>query len=86
MFSWIGDVAFFVRGTTADQIDGGAVIEVTDAAKATAAFGKLVGLAAHAGGINAQPVKIDGRRGRVRALRRPARRSRSWSRAARTGP
>ena len=28
VFSWIGDVAFFVRGTSMDTVDGGVVIEV----------------------------------------------------------
>ena len=60
VFSWIGDVAFFVRGTSVNDVDGGAVIEITDSAKATAAFGKLIGLLRTRGGINAQPVKIDG--------------------------
>ena len=36
------------------------VIEVTDAAKAKTAFGKLVGLAQSRGGVPATPVKVDG--------------------------
>ena len=60
VFSWIGDVAFFARGTTVDSIEGGAVIEVTDPAKAEAAFGKLVGLAQSRGGAQATPIEIDG--------------------------
>ncbi len=60
VFSWIGDVAFFARGTSPDQIDGGAVIEVTDAAKAKAAFGKLVGVAQSRGGVSAKPLKLQG--------------------------
>ncbi len=32
VFSWVGDVAFFVRGDTLDTVDGGAVIQVTDEA------------------------------------------------------
>jgi hypothetical protein len=51
VFSWIGDVAFFVRGTTMDSIEGGAVIEVTDSGKAKAAFGKLLGLAQTRGAV-----------------------------------
>ncbi len=60
VFSWIGDVAFFVRGTSPDAIDGGAVIEVTDQDKAKAAFGKLVGVLQARGGVNARPVSVKG--------------------------
>jgi len=60
VFSWIGDVAFFARGTTMDTIEGGAVIEVTDAEKAEAAFPKLIGLAQTQGDVPARPVRIDG--------------------------
>ena len=60
VFSWIGDVAFFARGTTMDSIEGGAVIQVTDPAKAKAAFGKLIGLAQSRGGAPAKAIKIEG--------------------------
>ena len=60
VFSWIGDVAVFARGTDMSSIDGGLVIEVTDAAKAKEAFPKLVGLAQSQGDVPAKPVKIDG--------------------------
>jgi hypothetical protein len=60
VFSWIGDIAVFARGTTMDSIEGGLVIEVTDAAKAKAAFPKLVGLAQSQGGVRARAVQIDG--------------------------
>jgi Protein of unknown function (DUF3352) len=60
VFSWIGDVAVFVRGTDVANVDGGAVIGITDKAKATAAFGKLIGLLRTRGGVNAQPVKVPG--------------------------
>jgi hypothetical protein len=60
VFSWIGDVAFFVRGTTENTVDGGAVIEVTDDERAKAAFGKLIGLAQSRGGVKAKPVSIPG--------------------------
>ena len=60
VFSWIGDVAFFARGTTMDTIEGGVVIEVTDADKAKAAFPKLIGLAQSQGDVPARPVKVDG--------------------------
>jgi hypothetical protein len=60
VFSWIGDVAFFARGTTMDTLEAGAVIEVTDAEKAKAAFPKLIGLAQSQGDVSARPVRIDG--------------------------
>jgi Protein of unknown function (DUF3352) len=60
VFSWIGDVAFFARGTTKDTIEGGAVIEVTDSDAAKAAFPKLIGLAQSQGDVAARPVRIDG--------------------------
>ena len=60
VFSWVGDIAFFARGTTMDAIDGGAVIEVTDPGRAEAAFGKLIGLAQSRGGVSARPVEVEG--------------------------
>ena len=42
------------------RVDGGAVIQITDKAKATSAFGKLIGLLRTQGGTDARPVKIDG--------------------------
>jgi hypothetical protein len=60
VFSWIGDVAFFVRGESRETIDGGVVIQVTDEAAATSAFGKLVGLIQSRGGVPAEPVEVDG--------------------------
>ena len=75
VFSWIGDVAFFARGTTRTSIEGGAVIEVTDPAKAKAAFGKLVGLAQSRGGVPDEADADRGRRDRRSRPRCPARRS-----------
>jgi hypothetical protein len=60
ILSWIGDVAFFVRGDTVQTIDGGVVIQVTDSAKAEKGFNKLIGLLQSAGGVSAKPVSIDG--------------------------
>ena len=60
VFSWVGDVAVFARGTTMDALDGGVVIEVTDPEKAKTAFGKLIGLAQSRAGVTARPVKIEG--------------------------
>jgi hypothetical protein len=61
VLSWIGDVAFFVRGDSPATLDGGAVIQVTDSDKAAKGFGKLAGLLqAAAGGVRVQPVTIKG--------------------------
>ena len=60
VLSWIGDVAFFVRGDSLPDLDGGAVIQVTDDAKATKGFNKLVGLVQTTAGIGAKPLRIDG--------------------------
>src|SRR5215217_3656724 len=60
VFSWIGDVALFARGSSEDAIEGGAVIEATDPAKAEAAFGKLIGLAQSRGRLAARSTKLDG--------------------------
>jgi hypothetical protein len=60
VFSWVGDVAFFVRGTDLASIDGGAVIEVTDSSRATQAFGKLVGALRTGTGVQAEPIDIQG--------------------------
>jgi hypothetical protein len=60
VLSWMGDVAFFVRGDSLEKIDGGAVIQVTDDGKAAKGFGKLVGLLQSAGDVDAKPVSIDG--------------------------
>jgi hypothetical protein len=60
VLSWIGDVAFFIRGDTIAKLDGGAVIQVTDEAKAATGFGKLVGLLQSEAGLDAKPITIDG--------------------------
>ena len=60
VLSWMGDVALFVRGTDLASIDGGVVIEVTDADRAAAAIPRLVGAARQSGGVDLQPVSIPG--------------------------
>ncbi len=61
LFSWMGDMAFFVRGETVDTLDGALVVESTDDDRAAAAFGKIVGvIAKQAGAGTPQPVQIDG--------------------------
>ena len=86
VFSWIGDIAVFARGTTAwHSIEGGVVIEVTDAAEGQVG----VRQAARAGPEHAAACAP----GRSRSTaptprsrpRCPARRSRSWPRAPTTG-
>jgi hypothetical protein len=60
VFSWIGDVGLFARGTTIGSVDGGVVIQVTDRDRAAAAFGKFVGLARTRGGLDPKPVRVRG--------------------------
>lgn len=60
LFSWMGDAAVFVRGTSKDTLDGGLVVQVTDESRATQAFGKIVGLVRTRGGLDAQPVRVPG--------------------------
>jgi hypothetical protein len=61
VLSWVGDVAFFVRGDSPATLAGGAVIQVTDAEKAERGFGKLAGLLQTAvGGLRVEPVAIKG--------------------------
>jgi len=60
VLDWIGDVALFVRGDTLETIEGAAVIEVTDSAKAEKGVSKLVGLLQAAGGVKPRPVSVDG--------------------------
>jgi hypothetical protein len=60
VLSWIGDVAFFIRGDSLATLDGGAVIQVTDEDKAAAGFTKLVGLLRSVADVEAKPIDIDG--------------------------
>lgn len=60
VFAWIGDVAVFVRGKSVDALDGGVVIDVTDAAKARAAIPKLVGALQIQAGLAMKPASVEG--------------------------
>jgi hypothetical protein len=60
VFSWMGDTGLFVRGTSVDAVDGALVVQATDEERATRAFGKLVGLARTQGGLDPEPVRVDG--------------------------
>ncbi len=60
VFSWMGDVGVFARGTSVSAVDGGLVIKITDEARAATAFGKFVGLARTRGGLNSRPVDVSG--------------------------
>ncbi len=60
IFSWVGDVAFFARGTAPEAVDGGAVIEVLDEERARSAFGKLIGVLQTRAGVSARPVAVEG--------------------------
>ena len=58
VFGWIGDVAIFVRGS--DDLEGGLVIDATDADNMRGAFGKIIGLIQSQGGQKVAPVKVKG--------------------------
>jgi Protein of unknown function (DUF3352) len=60
VFSWIGDVGVFVRGASEAELDGALVVQSTDDGKASAAFGKIVGLIGKQEGTTPDPVQIDG--------------------------
>ena len=60
MFSWVGDIGVFARGTTQADLNGALVISTTDDAKAEAAFGKLVGLIGKQSGTKVEPIQLDG--------------------------
>jgi hypothetical protein len=60
VFSWMGDTGLFVRGTSVDAVDGALVVQATDEARAATSFGKIVGLLRTQGGLDPQPVKVDG--------------------------
>ena len=59
-FSWVGDAALFVRGSSAAEADGGLVIEATDEDRAADAFGRIVGALRARGQMGAQPIEIEG--------------------------
>jgi hypothetical protein len=60
IFSWIGDIAVYARGTTRADIDGALVIEATNPQNMHTAFGKLIGLLQSQGGQKVNPVKVKG--------------------------
>jgi hypothetical protein len=60
VFAWMGDAGLFVRGTSVDTVEGALVVEAADQARATTAFGKIVGLARTRGGLDPQPVRVPG--------------------------
>lgn len=62
LFSWMGDVALFARGTTADTANGALVVQSTDAAASEKAI-KDIGRVAGQAGLAPKPANIDGARG-----------------------
>jgi Protein of unknown function (DUF3352) len=60
IFSWIGDAGIFVRGASEAELDGALVIESTDDERASAAFGKLIGLIGKEEGATPDPIELDG--------------------------
>jgi hypothetical protein len=60
VFSWIGDIAVYARGSDRSSLEGALVIEATNPDTMQSAFGKLVGLLQSQGGQRVTPVKVDG--------------------------
>ena len=60
VYSWLGDVGFFVRGTSQQELGGALVLESTDDDRAATAFGKFVALIGRQAGVKPDPVQIDG--------------------------
>ena len=60
VYSWLGDVGGFVRGTSEADLGGALVLESTDDDRAASAFGKFVGLIGRQAGAAPKPVKIAG--------------------------
>jgi hypothetical protein len=60
VFSWIGDIGLWLRGSSESDFEGGLVIDATNAGSMKSAFGKLIGLIQSQGGTKARPVKVDG--------------------------
>ena len=60
VFSWIGDVGAFVRGSDMASLDGALVIGSTDDDRASAAFGKIIALIGRQTGARPEPVQVDG--------------------------
>jgi hypothetical protein len=60
IFSWIGDAGLFVRGATEQELDGALVIQSTDDGKASAAFGKIIGLIGKEAGARPDPIQLEG--------------------------
>jgi hypothetical protein len=60
VFGWIGDIAIFVRGSDKASLEGGLVIDATNAGNMRGAFGKIVGLLQSQGGQKVNPVKVKG--------------------------
>jgi uncharacterized protein DUF3352 len=59
LFSWVGDLAVFVRGDSMSTLDGALVIQASDEDAAKAAIPRLVAAAKRSGAI-IQPAQIDG--------------------------
>jgi hypothetical protein len=58
VFSWIGDIAFFVNGSSKDTIGGGALIQSTNPTASKRALTKFALLANRSGQAKAVPTKI----------------------------
>ncbi len=61
VFRWIGDTAFFVRGTSTEALEGALVIQATDPAAARRAVTKLAGVATQREpSLRLRPTRLEG--------------------------
>jgi hypothetical protein len=60
VFSWVGDVGAFIRGSDMASLDGALVVGSTDEERASAAFGKIIALIGRQTGAQPEPVRVDG--------------------------
>lgn len=63
VFSWIGDVAIFVNGDSAESIGGGVLIQSKDQAASRRALTKLSALAAQTGDVTVSAADVGGAKG-----------------------
>jgi hypothetical protein len=56
----MGDAAIFVRGASEPELDGALVIESTDDGRASAVFGKVIGLIGREQAATPAPIQLEG--------------------------
>jgi hypothetical protein len=60
LYSWVGDAAVFVRGTSPAAVEGGLVLEVLDGRTARRALPRLLGVLRLVAGVASRPVALGG--------------------------